>query len=552
MSKKEIWRGGELVLWGLKEEKVDCIFGLSGGHIGDIFDACIDYGVKIIDTRHEQAAVHMAEGWARFTGRPGVAVVTAGPGVVNCFPGVAVAMQSGSPLIVIAGRSSVERRDLGSMQDMDQVEVMRPVTKWARSVYQADRIPEYVSSAFRQAMSGRPGPVFLEIPVDVIDREVRNEEITWPHDYRTEYGPSANPDAIDKAVELLTHAKRPLIIAGSGAWWSGAADELRSFVEATQMPVYTRGMSRGIIPDDHPLCGGFFPGGLMQADVALIVGTRLNWTIGYGRPPLFNPELKVIQIDITHEEIGKNRRVDVGITGDAGLVLGQLREALEGKCQVANDWMPTVKSMMTLVRTQYTGQIKENAELVHPAKLCQALRKALPRDALIAVDGGDIALFANLILDAFGPGSLIWVGGFGHLGVGIPYGIAAKAAYPEQKVVVLTGDGSIGFSFMEFDTAIRHGIPIVVVVSNDAGWGQIRRGQTKKYGRDRIVGSNLDLRAYHEMVKAMGGHGELVERAEDLEQALDRAFASGLPSCINVTTDPEPDFPGMDFPWPIT
>lgn len=552
MSEKKVWRGGELVLWGLKEEGVDCIFGLSGGHTGDIFDACIDYGMKIIDTRHEQAAVHMAEGWARFTGKPGVAVLTAGPGVVNGFPGVAVAMQSGSPLIVIAGRSSIERRDLGAMQDMDQLEVMRPVTKWARSVYQTGRIPEYVSSAFRQAMSGRPGPVFLEIPVDVLDKEVPNEEIPWPHAYRTEYGPSANPDAIDKAVELLTHAKHPVVIAGSGAWWSGAAEELRSFVEATQIPVHTRGISRGIIPDDHPLSGGFFPGGLMQADVALIVGTRLNWTIAYGRPPLFNPELKVIQIDIAHEEIGKNRRVDVGITGDAGIVLGQLREALEGKCQVAKDWVPTVKSMMTLVRTQYTGQIKEDSELVHPARLCQELRKALPRDALITVDGGDIALFANLTLEAFRPGSLVWVGAFGHLGVGIPYAIAGKAAYPEQKVVVLSGDGSLGFSFMEFDTAIRHEIPIVVVVSNDAGWGQIRRRQINKYGRDRIIGADLDLRPYHEMVRAMGGYGELVERAEDLEQALDRAFSSGLPSCINVTTDPEPDFPGMNFPWPIT
>ncbi len=552
MGEKAVWRGGELVLWGLKEEGVDCLFGLSGGHIGAIFDASLDYGMKIIDTRHEQAAVHMAEGWARFTGKPGVAIVTAGPGVVNCFPGVAVAMQSGSPIIVIAGRSSIERRDLGAMQDMDQVEVMRPVTKWARSVYQASRIPEYLSAAFRHALSGRPGPVFLDIPVDVIDQDVRKEEIVWPQEYRSEYRPWASPLAIEKAVELLTHAKRPLIVAGSGAWWSRAADELLAFVEATGIPIYTRGIARGIIPDDHPLCGGFFPAGLMQADVALIVGTRLDWTMGYGRPPLFNPDLKVIQIDITHEEIGKNRRVDVGICGDAVAVLGQLHEVLQGKCPLANDWLPTVKSMMNLVRTQYTGQMSEDAKLVHPARLCQELRRAIPRDARVVVDGGDIALFANMILDAFGPGSLMWVGGFGHLGVGIPYAIAAKSAYPDQKVVVLSGDGSIGFSFMEFDTALRHGVPIVVVVSNDAGWGQIRRGQIKKYGKDRVVGSNLGFRAYHDMVKAMGGYGELVERPDDLNGALNRAFTSGLPACINVTTDPEPDFPGMEFPWPIT
>jgi acetolactate synthase-1/2/3 large subunit len=552
MSEKKTWRGGELVLWGLKQEGVDCLFGLSGGHIADIFDASIDCGMRLIDTRHEQAAVNMAEGWARFTGKAGVAAVTAGPGVVNAFPGVAVAMQSGSPLVLIAGRSSLERRDLGAMQDMDQIEVMRPVTKWARSVYQTSRIPEYISTAFRQALSGRPGPVFLEIPVDIMDGESNEEDIAWPARYRTEYRPSANPEALGKAGDLLKRARNPIVVAGGGTWWSGATEELRSFVEDTGIPVYTRSMARGVVPDDHPLCGGFFPAGLMQADVALIVGTRLNWTIGYGRPPLFNPDLKVIQIDMAHEEIGKNRKVDVGINGDAQAVLKQLRDALEGKCQVAKDWLPTVKSMMAVVRMQYTGRVKEDAPFIHPVRLCQELRRVLPRDALVAVDGGDIAVIANLMMDALGPGSLMWVGGFGHLGVGIPYGMAAKLAYPERKVVVLSGDGSVGFSFMEFDTAIRHKVPFVTVVSNDAGWGQIRRGQIKRYGKDRVVGSNLSLRPYHEVVKAMGGYGEAVERLEDLEGALDRAFASNLPACINVTIDPEFDFPGMDFPWPIT
>jgi acetolactate synthase-1/2/3 large subunit len=552
MNEKKIWRGGELVLWGLKQEGVQCLFGLSGGHISEIFDASIDYGMRIIDTRHEQAAVHMAEGWARFTGKPGVAVVTAGPGVVNGFPGVAVARQSGSPIVVIAGRSSLERRDLGAMQDMDQVEIMRPVTKWARSVYQTHRIPEYISSAFRQALSGRPGPVFLEIPVDVMDKDVKKEDVAWPQDYRTRFKPGADPDAIDKAVTLLTKAQRPLLIAGGGTWWSGAADELLAFVEGARIPVHTRSIARGIIPDDHPLCGGFFPAGLMQADLAVVVGTRLDWTIGYGRPPLFNPDLKVIQIDIAPEEIGKNRRVDVGITGDAGAVLRQLREGLGGACSVADDWLPTVKSMMTAVRTQFPGKMDDGAPLIHPARLCLELRRNLPRDALVCLDGGDIALFGNMILDAFGPGSLMWVGGFGHLGVGIPYAIAAKIAHPERKVAVLTGDGSLGFSFMEFDTAVRHGVPIVVVISNDAGWGQIRRGQIKKYGKDRVVGSELSSRPYHQMVEAMGGYGEFVDRAEDLKGALDRAFASSLPACINVRTDPEPEFSGMEFPWPIT
>jgi acetolactate synthase-1/2/3 large subunit len=552
MGEKDIWRGGDLVVRALKEEGVKYIFGLSGGHINTIFDACIDFGIKIIDTRHEQAAVNMAEGWARFTGKPGVAVVTAGPGSVNAFPGVAVAMQSGSPVVIISGRSSIERRDIGAMQDMDQIEVMRPVTKWSRSVYQTNRICEYMTSAFRQAQSGRPGPVFLEIPIDIVDGQSHIEQVVWCKGYRTDHRPFGDPLAIERAAGLLTGAQRPVIIAGGGVWWSGAGEELRAFVEATHIPFYSRSMARGIIPDDHPLSGGMFPAGLTQADVALILGTKLDWTIAYGRPPIFHPEVKVIQVDIEQEEIGKNRPVEVGIPGDVRAVLAQLGQALRGKYKAPESWAATVKAMMGGVRTQFAGDVRKTGSPVHPARLAQEVREFLPRDAALVIDGGDIAVFANVLLDAYSPGSLMWVGGFGHLGVGVPYANAAKLAQPERTVALLTGDGSFGLSLMELDTAVRHRIPIVCVVANDGGWGQIRRGQIAKYGKDRVVGSQLGNRPYHKMVEAMGGYGELVERAEDIKGALERAFKSGLPACINVITDPEPKFPGMDFPWQIT
>ncbi len=552
MGEKEIWRGGDLVVRALKEEGVKYIFGLSGDHIKTIFDACIDFGIKIIDTRHEQAAVNMAEGWARFTGKPGVAVVTAGPGAVNAFPGVSVAMQSGSPVVIISGRSSIERRDIGAMQDMDQIEVMHPVTKWSRGVYKTNRICEYMTSAFRQAQSGRPGPVFLEIPIDIVDGESHIEEVVWCKAYRTEHRPYGDPLAIDKAAGLLSQAQRPVIVAGGGVWWSGAGEELRAFVEATHIPFYSRSMARGIIPDDHPLSGGMFPAGLTQADVVLILGTKLDWTIAYGRPPIFHPHIKVIQVDIEQEEIGKNRPVDIGIPGDARAVLSQLGQALRGKYKGPDSWVATVKAMMGGVRTQFAGDIRQTGSPVHPARLAQEVREFLPRDAALVVDGGDIAVFANVLLDAYSPGSLVWVGAFGHLGVGVPYANAAKLAHPERPVALLSGDGSFGLSLMEMDTAVRHRIPIVCVVANDGGWGQIRRGQIAKYGRDRVIGSQLGLRPYHKIVEAMGGYGELVERTEDLKGALERAFQSGLPACINVITDPEPKFPGMDFPWQIT
>jgi len=311
-------------------------------------------------------------------------------------------------------------------------------------------------------------------------------------------------------------------------------------------------MARGIIPDDHPLSGGMFPAGLTQADVVLIVGTKLDWTIAYGRPPIFHPQIKVIQVDIEQEEIGKNRPVDIGIPGDARAVLSQLGQALGGKYKAPDTWVATVKAMMGGVRTQFAGDIRKTGSPVHPARLAQEVREFLPRDAALVVDGGDIALFANVLLDAYSPGSLVWVGGFGHLGVGVPYANAAKLAHPERPVALLAGDGSFGFSLMELDTAVRHRIPIVCVVANDGGWGQIRREQIAKYGRDRVIGSQLGLRPYHKVVEAMGGYGELVERTEDIKGAMERGFKSGLPACINVITDPEPKFPGMDFPWQIT
>ena len=512
MSEKDVWRGGELIAWALKQEGVECIFGLSGGHINSAFDACIDFGIRIIDTRHEQAAVNMAEGWARATGKPGVALVTAGPGVVNAIPGVAVAQQSASPVVLIGGRSSVARRDIGSMQDMDQLEILRPLTKWARSAYGTGRIAEYVSMAFRHATSGRPGPVFLEIPVDILDGQAGKDEVIFPSSYRTESRPGGNPGDIEKAAELIRNAERPVLVAGGGVWWSDAGEEFKAFVEATNMPFYTRSHARGTVPDDHPLAGGFFPAGLTQADVCILLGTRLDWTIAYGRPPIFNQDIKVIQIDIEPEEIGKNRPIDAGVFGDAKVALGQLREALEGKYRGPDSWIETTRAMKAGIRTQYAGDVDKQSDRVHPAKLVAEMRDAMPRNALCMVDGGDICIFGNLLLDALAPGSLTWVGGFGHLGVSIPYAIAAKTAHPDRPVFTLTGDGSVGFSIMEFDTAVRHKIPFVCIVANDEGWGQIRRGQINTYGKDRVIGSELPYRPYHKIVEALGATGSLWNR----------------------------------------
>jgi len=557
------YHGGQLVAKTLKAEGVTTVFGLAGGHVSPIFDGLLTEGIRIIDTRHEEAAVMMAEGWARYTGRPGVAVVTAGPGVVNAFPGVAVADQTKSPVVVIAGRSTIERRELGAMQDVDQVELMRPVTKWSRSVLRTERIPDYVATAFRQALSGRPGPVFVDIPDDVIQGTLPVDEVeakgllpAGPADYRTETRQGADEAAVRAAAELIADAERPVIVAGGGVWWSGAMDEVRAFAEATGIPVYSRSMARGVLPDDHPLGVGFFPAGIMQADLVLILGTRYDWTIGYGRPPLFSPELKVIQVDIEPEEIGRNRRADVGLPGDVRVVVGQLRKALEafGSPKADPAWAARLKEMRDSLKHMLgagSGVSRETTP-VHPALLVQEVRACLPRDAAIIVDGGDIAGFAMMTMDAYGPGSCTWVGGFGHLGVGLPYAIAAKLAQPERPVVLISGDGSFGFSAMEFDTAVRHKVPVVCVIGNDGAWGQVKHGQEETYGPDRTPGTELGWRHYEKVVEALGGHGEVVERLDDLGPALERALAAGKPACINVPTDPTAVFRGMTALWPIT
>lgn len=542
--------GGGLVARALKNEGVDKIFSLSGGHINPVYDGCLTEGIEVIDTHHEQAAIHMAEGWARYTGQPGVAVVTAGPGVANALPGMAVAAQSGVPLVLIGARSSLARRDIGSMQDVDQLELLRPLTKWARQVYQVERIPEYVATAFRQALSGRPGPVFLEIPVDIMGEKADLDNVRFPSSYYCKARPCAADLEISAAAELLSSAERPLILAGSGVFWSGAAADLTGFAEAYGIPVYTRNMGRGTFSENHHLAGGFFPIGLMQADVVLILGTRLDWTVGYGRPPLLKMSTKTIHVDIEAAEIGQNRPADIGLVGDIKAILAQLHEELKGKeMNIEESWTGTIQVMRTAARESNLQGVDPEALPIHPAMLCHKLGSLLPENASLVVDGGDIAVFANLTMDALSPSSLIWIGAFGHLGVGLPFAIAGKLADPDRPVFLLTGDGAFGFSAMEFSTAVRHGAPVITIISNDGGWGQIRRRQKQDYGR--TIGVELGAIRYDQIARTLGGFGAEVEKLDDLKQVLEEALKSGLPACINVKTEPDTGCSSMDLPWKI-
>lgn len=535
--------GGDLVIKMLQREGVTHIFTIVGGHNYEIVNACRKVGIRPIDVRHEQQAAHMADGWARFTGQLGVVTVDAAPGLVNAFGGIQVAYESQVPILVLTAQGSLQGRDIGVMQAIDQLEIMRPVTKWQRTCFDIKRIPEYVAAAIRYATSGRPGPVFLDFPLELLRGTVEEAEVPIPKNYRTTARPHAGSQDVQKALELLSRAERPILVVGSGIFWSQAGQELRQFVEATGIPVFTRNLSRGYVPEDHPLALGMMPSSAAGGDVYMVVGTRLEWTIGYGRPPLFPEGCKVIQVDIEPEVIGKTRAIDLGIVADAKAFLRQLLDQMNNfQWAVSKEWQTRAKGVVAYMQEQnYSNyQIAERPadRPMHSIQLSRALKAWLSPDSITVVDGGYIAAFALQELEARSPQGVMWVGITGHLGVGVPYAIAAKLAHPHRTVVALMGDGSFGLCAMEFDTAVRHRIPIIVVIANDQGWGEIRDGQRRRFGEEGIIASELGLTRYDQLAIALGGHGEFITRPEDLADALDRAIASGKPSIINVQTDP--------------
>lgn len=530
--------GGHLVAKALKNEGVEYIFSLSGAHIRTIYDGCVDEGIEIIDVRHEQAAAFAAEGWAKVTGRPGVCVATGGPGVPNTVTAVANALRGASPMIVIGGGDPVSEMEMGHPQQLSHIEYMQPITKWARRVLETRRIPEYLSMAFREAIGPKPGPAFLEVPRDVAEGTVDEADVLFPTKYRTKARPQGDPVLVREAAILLSTAQRPVVMAGSSVWWSQAAKELREFVESVGAPLFLNAMGRGSIPPDHPLLFSLARRfALSQADVVAVIGTPLDFRLGYGRPPTFSEEAKVIQVDFEATDIGKNRPIEVGISGDVRAVLGQITREIQGRPGQESEWVRELREGESSIRKEDEPALDSNAIPIHPLRLCREIRDFLDRDATVIGDGGDIVSFAARALNIYYPGHWLDPGPMGCLGAGTGYAMAAKLARPQEQVLIVSGDGSFGLNGMEFDTMARHDIPVVSVISNDGAWGQEKHGHIDQYGR--AVGVELGQGTrYDKMVESLGGHGEYVERPEDIRPALERAFASGKPACVNVLTDP--------------
>ncbi len=531
--------GGHVVVKYLKEiEGIDAIFSLSGGHIDEIYDGSLEYNVKLIDVRHEQAAAMMAHSWSICTGKPGVCLVTAGPGFTNSITGLVNAKMENAPLVLISGAAAIRDRDMGALQDMGQTEMITSVVKWHATCHDIKRLPEYLESAFRHAVSGRPGPVFLELPPDVLAKKIEEDQLPAFTKGNIRYKTAPDPSDLNKAADLINNAKQPIIIGGSGC--TGCEKELQEFVDKTGIPFMLLNSGRGTVSDEHPL--SMADGGLMgamaagpMADLVITLGIRLNWTLMHGKG---FPQAKVIRADIEPSEINRNRNADVGLVGDMDLILGGLNSLVQKTDR--SDWCKTLKNAYLPMAQAEIDLRNTPSDPIHPARMVAQVREAIGNDALYFVDGGDTCYFGLTGLVATKGASVLGTSGglFGCLGTGVPFGIGAKMAKPDKTVVVITGDGSFGLNAMEFDTAVRHNLPFVCVICNDQAWGMIKHGQEMIYGKDRVIGSELGVVHYEKVVEGLGGYGELVEKDEDIIPAVKRALASGKPSCINVITDP--------------
>ncbi len=533
--------GSELFVSTLKHFGVTHLFTLVGDHLNELLRVAEREGLRLIDVRHESAATHMADGWARFTRTPGVSVVTGGPGHTNSITGIATGFANGSPMVTISGMRDSKMGQRNAFQELDQLSLVSGVTKWAAVPADAAQLPFYLHRAFTEAVSGRPGPTHLSVPFDLFSAEVA----TAPPLPSPPVAPRPAPASrdIDRLLELLAAAERPVAIAGSGVWWSGACAELQSFIEKTSLPLYTITLARGAVSDLHPLCFGYGDPALnraaqkafQQADLFLILGKRVDYRLALGGPRVLNSQAKVVQVDIHPQELGLNRRLELGICADVKATLEAALQQLgkrDGSPRTA--WIENLRSLDKTWREHLRATAADHSTPLHPAAVYQELAPALPEDAILCWDGGDFVHWGRATLPARRPMHWLRLGPLATLGACLPIGLTAKVLHPEQPSIIISGDGSVGFYLAEFDTAVRHNLPVVILVGNDGCWGIERQFQLGAFGGDKTTACDLLRTRYDLVMKAVGGEGEHVERLDQVRPALDRALRSGRPYCINI------------------
>jgi acetolactate synthase-1/2/3 large subunit len=540
--------GGIHAARALQESGIEALFALPGGHILPLFEGARVLGLRLIDTRHEENAVFSAEGWALTTGKPAAAAVTAGPGLANALPGMAEANAAGVPVVVIAGRTGVNQRHRGAVQDLDQLNAVAPVTKWRAECHEAARVGWYVQEAVHQARSGAPGVAYLEVPQDVFAQTAPQEERPWPSGHGDPARSRPVAGDLEQAVEILAGAERPVILAGSGAFFSGAGEALRTFAERSGIPVTTTSAARGLLDDDHPRClGGLVHGGLALAssDAALVLGSRFNANLVFGGLPLFPPGQRIVQVDVRPEHIGGLRRPEVGLAGDVRATLEALTESWTSPANAFDAWLEQARHGVELSWSQWDEQCERPANGLHPGWLAREVARFAEEQGpgTFVSDGGDSVLWGIALSKAHRPGTNLFIGSaMGTLGIGLPFGLAARAARPEEPAFIFTGDGAFGLSAIELDTAARHRLGVVVVVVNNGGWGDVRHEQRMFYGDEADQGAVLSTMRYDLLAEAVGGHGERVTEREQVRPALERALKAandGAPAVVDAVTDPD-------------
>lgn len=520
--------GNEILAKALCDQGVTDVFYLTAGPMVDATNECHKVGMRMVDVRHEQAAAMMANAYARLRARPSVCVGGAGPGTTNLVTGIAHAFTDCAPVIALGGASPVSEFGLNAFQEIDQVAMMKPITRWSARVYDVHRIPELVDMAFAHAFSSTPGPVYLDFPSNIIYREAAAEDIRWVKP-KPKFRPHGDPAEIERAIEVLAAAEKPLILTGSGIIWSEAVSELRQLVDAFGIPFLATPQGRGTVPEDHAL--SFIAArslAFREADAVLMIGTRLNYVVSHGRAPRFNPDGKLIQVDVDAAEIGKTREVEVGIVGDTRAVIAQLIEGNQGRIRPER-YAPWIKELAVAHEERWRrteAQMCADETPIHPLRLCKEIRDWIDRDAVFVIDGQDTLTFARQSIPYHEPHSLN-SGPFGTMGVGLPFAIGAKVALPDKQAVVLHGDGSFGFNALEMDSAARQGINVICVICNNGGWTSKKPGRTK-------IGRDLAFSPYEKLAEAFDCYGERVDDPTDIRPALERAAASGRPAVVNV------------------
>lgn len=547
--------GGHLVAKALKNEGVDTIFTLCGGHIIDIYDGCVDEGIRIIDVRHEQVAAHAADGYARQTGKLGCVVTTAGPGCTNAVTGIATAFRSESPVLHIGGQSALVQWKMQGLQDLPHVDIMAPITKFSSTVMSTERVADMVSMAARECFNGSYGPSYLEIPRDVLDREIDVDKaiIPEPGKYRASVKSIGDPADIEKLADLLVNAERPAILLGQQVWASRGHEDALALVRGLDIPAYFNGASRGLLPPGDP---HHFDrtrrAAFENADIILIVGTPFDFRMGYGKR--ISKDITLVQIDQGYGMVGKNRDVDMGIAGDPGAVLKAVLDAANSrlkndKQQKRQEWMKELRAKEATALERLMPLFLSDASPIHPYRVAWEMNEFLNDDTIYIGDGGDVVTISAQAVRPRSPGNWMDPGALGSLGVGTGFAIASGLAHPKKEVLCYYGDGSFGMTAFDMETANRFGVPYLAVIGNNSAMNQIRYGQLAKYGEERgSVGNLLSDVPFSKFAEMLGGYGEEVHDANQIGAALLRGREAiqktGKSAVINIWVDPKEYAPG--------